>query len=117
MTIECTGYREHASGVLQGFANFRMKAMMPPCELFGCAIFSKNGRRWISMPSREYVDPETREKKYISVFRFVEKAHNEVWCKAALNALDEWCKQNVQQTDTHETANAEQEEPNDGLPF
>jgi len=90
MSIECIEYKSHASGALQGFANFRVPKM--GIELFGCGVFSKNGRRWINMPSREYQDQESGEKKYISIMRFMEKTHNEAFCKAALQALDEWCE-------------------------
>jgi len=95
MSIECTGYRSHPSGALHGFANFRAEKM--GIELFGCGVFGKNGRRWITMPSREFSDPETGEKKYISIMRFMEKSHNEAFCDAALKALDKYCAEQEKQ--------------------
>lgn len=91
-TIECIGFKSHVSGALQGFANLRVPKM--GIEVFGCSIFVKEGRRWMSMPSREYLDRDTGEKKYISTFRFMEKQHQDSFCKAALQAIDFWREQN-----------------------
>lgn len=88
--IECLEFRSHPSGALQGFANFRIPKM--GVELFGCPVFMKDGRRWMSLPSREFVDQESGEKKYITVMRFIEKEHNDAFCKAALQAMDSWCE-------------------------
>jgi hypothetical protein len=89
MSIECTGFKSHQSGALQGFANFIVPKM--GIELFGCGVFMKNGKRFLTMPSREFNDPETGEKKYIKIMKFIESAHNEAFCKSALQALDAWC--------------------------
>lgn len=97
MSIECLNYKPHASGALQGFADFRLEKM--GIELFGCGLFMSNGKRWLKLPSREYVD-ESGEKKFIQVIRFINKDHNEAFCKAALQAIDMWC-----------AANAEPEQP------
>jgi len=94
MSVECIQFRSHESGALKGFANFRVPKM--GIELFGCSYFMKDGRRWLSLPSREYVDPESGEKKYISIMRFIEKEHLDAFCKAALHAIDEWCKANAE---------------------
>ena len=93
MTVECLDYKSHASGALQGFANFRVPKM--GVELFGCGVFMKNGKRWVSMPSRQY--EEDGEKKYISVMRFIEKDHADAFSKIALQALDDWCAKNTEQ--------------------
>ena len=112
MTIECLGYRKHDSGALQGFGNFRMtQSNGLAFELFGCGVFMKDGRRWIAMPSREYQDPETHEKKYISIFRFCDKAHGDAFGHAALAALDSWCKSQ------NEAPAPEQASQTEGLPF
>lgn len=110
MTIECIEYRSHQSGALQGFANFRVPKM--GIELFGCGVFMKNGKRWLSLPSREYQDQDSGEKKYISILRFIEKEHNDAFCRAALKALDEYCAQHNQ-----EQPPQEQNTQNEELPF
>ena len=50
----------------------------------------------MGLPSREYQDTESGEKKYISIIRFIQKEHHEAFCKAALQAVDDWCAKQVQ---------------------
>jgi hypothetical protein len=95
MSIECIGFRSHESGSLRGFANFRIPKM--GIEIFGCGVFMNHGNRFLSLPSREYTDKESGEKKYMSILRFIDKNHHEGFCKAALHAMDEWCAKNAQQ--------------------
>lgn len=95
--IECLEFRSHESGALKGFANFRVEKM--GLEIFGCGVFMKEGRRWLSMPSREFNDPESGEKKYISIMRFIKKEHQDSFCKAALQSMDAWCEKNAQPTE------------------
>jgi hypothetical protein len=91
VSIECIEYKPHPSGALQGFANFRVPKM--GIEIYGCGVFMKDGKRWVSMPSRDYKDPENGEKKYISIMRFIVQSHNESFVTAALAALDKWCQE------------------------
>lgn len=111
MSVECMEFRSHESGALKGFANFRVPKM--GIELFGCGVFMKDGKRWLSMPSREYQDNETGEKKYMNIMRFMDKSHHEGFCKAALQAMDEWCLANAEK---HEVP-ATQEPDYDECPF
>lgn len=111
MSVECIGYKKFESGALQGFANFRVPKM--GIEIFGCGIFSKNGGRWVSFPSREYQDKETGDKKFIANMRFIEKEHGEAFIKAALKALDEWCTHNVTRDDPQQESNYSSE----SIPF
>lgn len=109
MTIECIDYRSHESGALQGFANFRVPKM--GIEIFGCGVFMKDGKRWLALPSREYEDRDSNEKKYMSIMRFIDKGHNEGFCKAALHALDEWCANQAQSDGEPESNQTEEELP------
>ncbi len=114
MSIECVEFKSHASGALQGFANFRVPKM--GIEIFGCGVFMKDGKRWLSLPSREYQDKDSGEKKYISIMRFMDKSHHEAFCKAALQAMDEWCVKNAQ-VDEPCAQPAETFKEEDGCPF
>lgn len=98
MTIECTEFRIHQSGALQGFANFRIEKM--GIEIFGCGVFMKDGRRWLSLPSREYEDPQSGEKKYAPIMKFIENKHQEFFCKTALQVMDEWCEKQQQEPES-----------------
>lgn len=108
MSFECLDYKKMESGALQGFANFKLAKM--GVELFGCGVFMKNGKRWVSMPSREYVDKESGDKKYIAIMRFINKDHAEAFSRSALQALDKWCDENAKSLPP---ADVEQE----GVPF
>jgi len=110
MSIECMEFKSHPSGALLGFANYRLPKM--GIELFGCGVFSKNGRRWVSTPSREYQDPESGEKKYIAIMRFSEKSHQEAFSKSALEAMDAWCAK-----EAGPSAADEPTTPHEALPF
>ena len=77
-------------GALLGFANLFVKKM--GLEINGCSLFQKDGRRWITMPQREFV--VDGEKKYFPVIRFREKDHMEIFGEAAKKAIDEWCLSN-----------------------
>tara|TARA_R110002126_G_scaffold185420_2_gene333947 strand:- start:191 stop:535 length:345 start_codon:yes stop_codon:yes gene_type:complete len=105
MSIECFDFKSHASGALQGFANFRLAKM--GIELFGCGVFMKNGKRWVSLPSREFNDKDTGEKKYISIMRFMDKAHGDAFSNGALVAFDSWCEKNA----------PKEEKPSEFIPF
>ena len=92
MAIECFEFRALSSGALQGFADFRLLLTNGMgIEFFGCSVFMKDGRRWVSLPSREYFDKETKEKKYSKCARFVEKSHMDAISESSLKALDEFC--------------------------
>jgi len=86
--IECIRFRSHVDGCLQGFADiYSDKTGM---EIYGCTLWMKDGRRWVNMPSREYVDADGN-KKHSAVNRYREKAHADAWCEEVKKAIDKWC--------------------------
>lgn len=93
MSVECIGYRAHESGSLQGFADLRLPTM--GVELYGCGLFMKNGKRWVSLPSKEYDDKETGERKYQRIMKFMAKEHSDLFSTAALPAIDKWCESQI----------------------
>jgi len=94
MSMECTTFRSHQSGALLGFFDLWVPKM--GLEFKGCTLYQKNGRKWISLPTREYKGDDG-EKKYVPVVRFREKGHADAFCTLAITAIDEFCaKQNEQ---------------------
>ena len=94
MTIECLKFVSCKSGSLIGFADFRINDW--GLEIYGCPLYMKAGKRWVNLPSKEYVDKETNEKKYAAVIRFPDKKMYERFQDMAKKAIDEWCEKKKQ---------------------
>jgi len=90
--IECTNYRAHTAGALQGFADFYVPKW--GLEIKGCSVFMKDGRSWINLPSKEYTKA-TGEKGFQPLVTFREKAHMDSFTKHAKEGIDKWIKANV----------------------
>lgn len=86
--IECTKYKAHPNGHLQGFADFYIDKW--GVEINGCSLFMKDGKRWINLPSKEYENGEG-EKKFMPLVRFREKEHYGKFMEQAKEAIDKWC--------------------------
>lgn len=87
--IECLKFKAVEKGALIGYADFHLPTM--GIEIFGCAVFMSNGKRWISMPSREFKDHEGN-KKFIPLFRFREKEQQQSFNKQGWVAIQEYQK-------------------------
>jgi len=116
MSIECLKYKSYSNGALMGFADFYVEKM--GLEIYGCSIFQKNGKRWISFPSKEYKN-EQNETKWAPSLRFRQREHMDAFSASALKALDEWCLANPQQEEPQQATYQPQEvqDPNSGIPF
>jgi hypothetical protein len=112
--VECIKYREHVSGALQGFADYRCDK--PGHILLGCPVFSKGDKRWVTLPSREYIDPKSGEKKYLNCIEFIDKSHNSIFSQLALQSLDEWCAKNAPSVENEAALGTEQRSEEE-LPF
>ncbi len=89
--IECTNFKTHQKGSLQGFADLFVDSW--GVEIKGCSLFMKGGRRWVTFPSREY-DNKEGEKKYMPYIRFRNKEHMDAFATQAKEAIDKWCMLN-----------------------
>jgi len=94
--IECIKFKSHVKGHLQGFADFYVEKW--GVELTGCALYMKEGRRWVNLPAKEYTNPEG-EQKYAPIVRFRKKEHFEAFVNACKKAIDEYCAANQQNDD------------------
>lgn len=108
--IECLKYKPINKGGLVGFADLYFKNL--DLEVFGCALHQKDGKRWVSLPCKEYIEPLSGEKKFISVMRFRNKTHYDLFVKLAKEAIEKKCgEMNLQQ------ATFEPFEPKEECPF
>ena len=82
--IEILSHREVNKGALQSTINIKVKS-------FGLIfnevnVFSKDGKRWISLPQKIY--EEKGEKKYFPLIKFEDKSTSDKFSESVLNALD-----------------------------
>jgi hypothetical protein len=84
MSLEVTHYKELNKGPL--VSTFTIRLLKLGLEIRECTEWNKNGKRWISLPSRQY--EQNGEKKYFSICYFYERENQGVFEKHALEALD-----------------------------
>ena len=106
--IECINYRSHLKGHLLGFADLRIEKW--GIDIFGCTLFQKDGRRWINLPGREYLNQEG-EKKHLPFLRFKDPEHYRIFMDKAKEAIDKWIEANQAEQPIH------QDQYQDELPF
>ena len=87
--IECVKFKEINKNSLYGYADFWVEKM--GLEIYGCAVFQIDGRKWISMPSREYKDADGNSK-FIPILRFRQKAHMDAFSKQGFFAIKQYMK-------------------------
>lgn len=102
--MELIKYKEVNKGYLKGYADFFIENW--ELEIYGCGVFSKEGRNWVAMPSREYKDADGKTK-YFPIVKFRNKHHHDAFADMALRTIEPHLKKQQQQT----------QEEFDGLPF
>lgn len=105
MTIECMKFKSVNKGYLVGFADLYLPKW--GLEIFGCALYLKDSRRWISFPSKEYIDADGSQK-YAPIIRFRNKTHMETFSRLAIEAIEKKCA---------EPQIIPEELSNEGVPF
>lgn len=111
--IECTKFKTFQKGSFQGFADLLVPSW--GIEIKGCSLYMKEGRRWVSMPSKEFTNAEG-EKKYAPIVKFHDKNHMDAFSEQAKQAIDKWCSENAQQENNQEPAQQEISKPSE-FPF
>lgn len=107
--IECIKFNEywlqraHRKGHLVGFATLRVPKM--GIEIEGVTLWEKDDRRWVNLPSNDYVDKDTGEKKYKKIIRFINPEHGKLFAEEAKIAIDDF----VSQQPLQPSANNQQE--------
>lgn len=89
--MECTGFKSFKSGCLKGFCDFYIKGL--DLQIKECALFSKEGRRWISFPKKEY-KTKNGEKKYINFLQFKSTESRDKFETEAKKAIDVYLSKN-----------------------
>lgn len=108
MSVECMEFRSYSSGSLVGFATLYVPKWGVVVK--DISVFNKEGNRWISFPSREFVSKEG-EKAYNPYIKFRSKDHHEAFNLLAIKAIDDYA---LRQTETSVHGG---NPPEDGCPF
>lgn len=86
MKIE--NYKEIRKGSILASFNLTLPKMSN-LTIYGLTLFDSNGKRWVSMPSRSYDDPESGKKKYFAYVKFPDKDINDRFNKQILETVEE----------------------------
>jgi hypothetical protein len=105
MSVEIVKFREYRKNTLLGFLTVLLKPS--GLEIRDLTVHEKNGRRWIGMPAKPYLD-DSGDTKYSLIVYFPDRDRSDLFQKAVLAAFDEHRPLQPQQ---------QQELPDDGLPF
>ena len=71
-----------------GFADFFVPKM--GLHIRDCSLHQKDGRKWISFPSKKYVNDDG-EEKYRAYLRFEERSIEDQFRKEAIEAIERYC--------------------------
>jgi len=85
--IECTKFKEYENGFLKGFADFYIDKW--GVEINGCSVFEKDGRGWINLPAKEYLN-DAGEKKFAPFLWFRDDKLKKVFDENMLIALNKF---------------------------
>lgn len=83
MSVVIINYREVNKGVVVGSVDVYLPKS--GIEIFNLTHFNKEGKEWISMPSKEY--EKDGVKKYFSHVRFRERPHQDAFGRAVIDAI------------------------------
>ena len=85
--IECIKFRHVGKGSLVGYADLYVPAF--GLEIYGCQVFCKDGRKWMTFPSKETGVDENGKKKYWPHVRFRSRESMDNFSSSAMIAIDE----------------------------
>lgn len=88
--IECTNFKEHKEGCLTGFADFYIEKWQ--AEVKGCKIFEKDGKRWVKLPDRKFINDEG-DTAYAPILKFLHVESNQIFSEKAIEAIDKFKSQ------------------------
>jgi len=83
--ITCEKFTKKESGALIGFADLMLSSGM---LIRSCSVFQKEGRMWISFPSRQYED-DSGEKKYYNYIVIPDSEKYKQFMQGAVTAVKE----------------------------
>ena len=90
-TMTVSDFKPIASGAMRGFCDVTMPSGM---VLHRCSVFSKDGRAWVSPPSKQVIGRDgtvqrdaNGKTRYEPVASFTDRATQDRWSTAVVDAL------------------------------
>lgn len=109
--VKVVNFRSVPKGSLLGFLNIFIESV--GMEIYDLTVFQKDGRRWFNLPTREYEDKESGEKKYARRVHFPDETYYNAFMEAVRNAFDDYCHEQAKLNEPVQQL----EEPDKDLPF
>lgn len=100
--VICTNFIKYENGHLKGFADFFVPKW--GIEIKSCSFCVKEEKRWINLPSKEFVNDEG-QKKFSPYIRFQNQEHWKVFCTQAKHAVDSYLLENQELSNGEENFN------------
>jgi len=91
MPLEIQNYKHLGKGYLQGTCDIKIP-LWGNFIIYGISIFEKDGKKWISFPSREY--EKEGQKKWFQHCRFESENMSEAFRNEFFKELDKYQKAN-----------------------
>lgn len=115
--LKVTGHRSVKNSKLKCFLSVHFPEI--GLDVHDLTLFQDNGRRWFNLPSREYLDRETNEKKWVNTMRFPDEAVYKQFMTALESAFNDYCKliEVQNKTPQQELKLQEPEYKDEDLPF
>jgi hypothetical protein len=92
LSIEVEAFTPRCSNTLYGFATIFIPALH--LRIFDCAVHEKNGKRWINLPAKPWVDRDGTAKRgddgkmiYAPVLEFADPATRNAFSDRVIAAL------------------------------
>jgi len=112
MTIQITNFKKYEKGSLYGFFDIAVPMWGTMLNIKGCKVFMKEGKPFITLPSREYQNDQG-ETKYANLIGLEDTEVFKKFMNAILDAWTEYCKTQLQPLQTQQ----QPQQPEEGLPF
>lgn len=116
MPVTCLKFTPVGKGCLIGYADLLLEKADLSLEIRGCMLMQKDGRKWLSLPSKEFTN-ENNEKKYFSILKFQDREVDKKFQEAAIPEIEKWQQNNAHSFRPEETASFKPPESFNAVPF
>lgn len=91
MEIKCIRLESNPKGSFVGTCDIFIPKMQ--MEIFNCTLWMKNGRKWVNLPQRSFIN-ENGRREYLPYIRFTQPETAKIFTELCLKAIDKYCEEN-----------------------